>query len=95
MVKLIGVDDEGAVGQEAIDALVNSGIPSSDSVSALSSRIHTQERQSKPLRKVSYPSYWWASYYQADQTKDLWGKTLNDPATTGYVIVNPNSGPGG
>ncbi len=64
MVRLIGVDDSGAVGQEAIDALVNSGIPSPNSVTDLDSRVSVQERRAKSLRKVSYPSYWWASYYQ-------------------------------
>ena len=94
MVKLIGVDDSGMVGQGAIDALVNSGIPSHGRFTDLSSRVYLQERRSKSLRKVSYPSYWWASYYQEDKSKDLWGKTLSDPATAGYVIINPNSGPG-
>lgn len=92
--KLIGLNDNGQVGQEAIDALVNSGIPSTDSMAALDSRVSIQERRAKTLRKVSYPSYWWASFYQEDPDKDLWKKTLSDPATAGYVIINPNSGPG-
>ncbi|MDO5619256.1 spherulation-specific family 4 protein [Kocuria sp.] len=51
-------------------------------------------RYAKFGRRISYPSYWWASYYQSDPSLDHWATTLADESSVGFVIINPNSGPG-
>lgn len=49
--------------------------------------------QARAGRFISFPSYWWASYYQENPNLDYWAQTLRRPDRVGFVIVNPNSGP--
>lgn len=45
-------------------------------------------------RFISIPSYWGHSYWQADATNDVWARALDRPDRLGFMLINPDSGPG-
>lgn len=93
MGQLIGTNEDGQIAPDAVDLLRSAGLAHADQVAELSALADRGTRAEAARRHVSYPSYWWASWFEGAE-KDLWGVTLADPATVGFVIVNPNSGPG-
>lgn len=93
MGQLIGTNEDGQIAPDAVDLLRSAGLAHADQVAELAALADRGTRAEAARRHVSYPSYWWASWYEGTE-KDLWGVTLADPATVGFVIVNPSSGPG-
>lgn len=93
MAGLVGFDENGLLSRAGVKVLTDSGIASSGSVEQVAAKVDRSTRTDAARRRVSYPSYWWASYYQPRES-DTWADTLSDPSTVGFVIVNPNSGPG-